>query len=93
MTITINELYLAATLLAYGATLEDIDHTDPRRKRFTFSMEGEVKEIWVLSGNSILRVENPDFEMINTKFAAGTLVFPPNFVDSIRKIKSVIYGV
>jgi len=90
--ITINELYLAATFLAYGATLEDIDHTDPRRKRFTFS-EGGMKEIWVLSGNSVLRIENPDFEVINTKFAAGTLMFPPNFVDSLRKIKSVIYGV
>jgi len=90
--ITVNELYLAATFLSYGAKLEEVDHADPRRKRFTFS-EGDIKEIWVLSGNSILRIEKPDFETIHLKFTAGTLVFPPNYVDSLRKIKSIIYGV
>jgi len=90
--ITINELYLAATFLAYGAKLEEVDHTDPHRKKFIFS-EGDIKEIWELAGNAILRIENPSFETIHLKFTSGTLVFPPNYVDSLRKIKSIIYGV
>ena len=87
----ISELYLAATLLAYGATLEDIDRTNLRRQKFIFS--GGIKEIWVLAGHSILRIENPDFETIKTRFAGGTLVFPPMFIDCVRKLKSVIHGV
>jgi len=90
--ISINELYLAAALLAYGATLEDIDRTNLRRQKFLFS-DSPVKEIWILAGHSILRIENPDIETIKTKFTAGVLVFPPNFVDSVRKIKSAIYDV
>ena len=90
--ISINELYLAATLLAYGAKLEDIDKTDKKRQKFIFS-EDPIEEIWVQSGHSILRIENPNIETIKTKFIAGVLVFPPNFVDAIRKVKSAIHGV
>lgn len=84
-------MYLAATLLAYGATLENIDRTNPNRQVFDFS--GEIAEIWVLSGHSILRIENPTFETIETRFIGATLVFPPMFIDCVRKIKSAIHGV
>ena len=84
-------MYLAATLLAYGATLENIDRTNPNRQIFTFS--GDIEEIWVLSGHSILRIENPTFDTIETKFLGNKLVFPPTFIDCVRKIKSAIHGV
>ena len=87
----ISDMYLAATLLAYGATLESIDRTNPNRQVFSFS--GEIEEIWVLSGHSILRIENPNFETIETRFLGGTIVFPPTFIDCVRKIKSAIHGV
>ena len=87
----ISDMYLAATLLAYGATLDNIDRTNPNRQVFTFS--GEIAEIWVLSGHSILRIETPTFEIIETKFLGNLLVFPPAFIDCVRKIKSAIHGV
>ena len=87
----ISDMYLAATLLAYGATLENIDRTNPNRQVFEFS--GGIEEIWVLSGHSILRIENPTFEIIETKFLGNKLVFPPTFIDCVRKIKSAIHGV
>jgi hypothetical protein len=89
--IEISDMYLAATLLAYGAKLEDIDRTNPRRLQFKFS-EG-VEEIWVQAGHSILRIESPDFEVIENKFIGSTLVFPPKFIDCVKKIKSAIHGV
>ena len=87
----ISDMYVAATLLAYGATLDSIDRTNPNRKIFSFS--GEIEEIWVLSGHSILRIENPTFDIIETRFWGGTIVFPPAFIDCIRKIKSAIHGI
>ncbi len=87
----ISDMYLAATLLSYGATLENIDRTNPNRQQFEFS--GEIEEIWVLSGHSILRIENPTFDVIKTKFIGGTIVFPPTFIDCVRKIKSAIHGI
>lgn len=87
----ISDMYLATTLLAYGAILDNIDRTNPSRQVFTFS--GEIAEIWVLSGHSILRIEKPNFETIETKFLGGSLVFPPAFIDCLRKIKSAIHGV
>jgi hypothetical protein len=86
----ISDMYLAATLLSYGAKLDEIDRSDPRRQQFSFS--GEIKEIWVIAGHSILRIENPDFETIKTKYVGGTLVFPPAFVDCVKKVKSSIHG-
>ena len=87
----ISDMYLAATLLAYGAKLENIDRTNPNRQQFEFS--GEIEEIWVLSGHSILRIENPTFDVIKTKFIGASLVLPPNIFDCIRKIKSSIHGI
>jgi hypothetical protein len=87
----ISDMYLAATLLSYGAKLENIDRTNPNRQQFEFS--GEIEEIWVLSGHSILRIENPTFDVIKTKFIGGVIVFPPAFIDCVRKIKSAIHGI
>jgi hypothetical protein len=89
--IEISDMYLAATLLAYGATLDDINRDNPRRLQFVFS--DSVDEIWVKAGHSILRIENPDFETIENRFVGTTLVFPPNFIDCVKKVKSAIHGV
>jgi hypothetical protein len=87
----VSDMYLAATLLAYGAKLENIDRENPRRQLFKFS--GEIEEIWIQAGHSILRIETPDFETIENKFIGGVLVYPPKFIDCVRKIKSAIHGV
>ena len=89
--IEISDMYLAATLLAYGATLENIDRTNPNRLKFQFS--GQVEEIWVQSGHVILRIETPQLSVIENKFINSELVFPPRFIDDIKKVKSAIHGV
>ena len=89
--IEISDMYLAATLLAYGAELKDINRSNPRRLQFHFS--DEVKEIWVESGHIHLRIETPNFEIIEKHFIGTTLVYPPKFIDCIKKVKSAIHGV
>ena len=84
-------MYLAATLLAYGAELQDIDHSDRHRKKFRFSKD--IKEIWVESGHIHVRIEAPDFAAIEKHFIGTTLVYPSNFIDCIKKVKSAIHGV
>jgi len=84
-------MYLAATLMSYGAKLEGIDRSDQRRQQFQFS--SVIEEIWVESGHIHLRIENPDFATIEKHFIGTTLVYPSNFIDCIKKVKSAIHGV
>ena len=84
-------MYLAATLLAYGATLDDINRDNPRRLQFVFSES--VEEIWVQAGHSILRIETPEFDVLEKHYLGSTLVFPPRFIDDVKKVKSAIHGV
>jgi hypothetical protein len=52
-----------------------------------------VKEIWVESGHIHLRIETPNFATIEKHFIGNTLVYPSNFIDCIKKVKSAIHGV
>ena len=86
----ISDMYMAAAFLSYGADLVSIDKSNPSRQVFEFG--GEVEQIFVFAGgNQILRIETPTFEEIKTKFIGRKLVYPPEFVDSIRRIKSAIH--
>ena len=88
---SIGDMYFAATLLAYGAELLEIDRSDPRHQKFKFG--GEIEQIFVLEKNSkvILRIEKPSFDDIKTKFIGRTLMLPPEYVDSVRRIKGAIH--
>lgn len=87
----ISDMYLAAALLAYGAELEGIDRSDPKRQKFRFS--GEIKQVFTLSDNVVLRIESPSFDDVRTRFVGRTLVYPPSYVDAIRRIKAAIHDV
>lgn len=85
-------MYLAATLLSYGAELEEIDRSDPSRQKFCFG--GSIEQIFVFAGNNtVLRIENPDFDVVKTKFIGRVLMFPPSFTDSLRRVKAAIHDV
>ncbi|MHA1940994.1 MAG: hypothetical protein ACW97P_04630 [Candidatus Hodarchaeales archaeon] len=85
-----SEMYLAAALLAYGADLEEVDKSDPNHKKFSFG--GNIAQIFVLdSASMVLRIESPSFEDVKVKFVSQKLLFPASYVDSIRRIKAVIY--
>jgi hypothetical protein len=90
MMITTIDMYLAATFLAYGAELLNVDRSNPNRQKFEFG--GSIEQIFVQSSNKVvLRIENPDFDDVKNKYLDQSLLFPPNYADSVRRIKSVIH--
>lgn len=88
----ISDMYLASALLAYGATLAEIDRTDEKRQRFCF--RDNVKSVYVIEpdGMNVSSMLNPNISDIETLFISKTLLFPPNYPDAIRSIKSAIYS-
>ena len=87
----IGDMYLAAALLSYGADLQDVDRTDPRRQKFEFT--GQVPNVVIIDSShatSVLpEVSIREFE---TLFISKKLMFPPSYPDAIRRIKSAIYS-
>lgn len=87
----INDMYLAAAVLAYGAELVKIDKSDRKRQKFFFS--GKVDRILVYTDNGFyLLIEEPTFADIQQKYDSNRLFFPPTYPEAIRKIKSAIYA-
>ncbi len=88
----ISDMYMAATLLAYGADLLEVDKSNPSRQRFKFG--GDVEQIFIIEKDSkvLLRVERPTFDAIMTYYTGQKLAFPPSFVDSLRRIKALIHS-
>lgn len=86
----VSDMYLAAALISYGAELVDVDKRDRKRQKFIFG--GEIKQVYVLAGNDGFAVlKNPTFSEVEAKFAAKRLCFLPNYPNSVRDMKSVIY--
>lgn len=86
----ISDMYLAAAVLAYGGKLERVDRTNPSRQQFVFS--GDIELIYIEDQNNIAKLLNPSIEDIETKFISQSLVFPPNYPDMLRRIKSAIHA-
>lgn len=88
----IGDMYLAAALVSYGATMIRIDKADRKHQKFVFE-DNTVSEIWVESGNIHLRVVNPIIKEIENYFFSKKLIYPPSYPDTIRSIKSAIHSV
>jgi hypothetical protein len=86
----IGEMYLAAALLSYGAEISSVDRSNPKRLKFGFI--GEIKEIFIFKSVVPTRIESPSLEDVELNYANKTLMFPPDYPDSIRRIKSVIHS-
>lgn len=87
-----SDLYLAATLLAYGCDLVNIDRDKPERQIFVFEML--PKQIWVLSANgNEIRSQSPlSLEEMRALKLSNRLVYPPNFVRAIHEVKSCLHA-
>lgn len=86
----IGDMYLAATFLAYGAELSKIDRTNPHRQIFCFT--GQIPEIYIMDHITPVRIEEPTFDTVETKFIAKKIMFPPEFPNALRRIKAAIYS-
>ena len=88
----ITDMYLAAALVSYGANLLRIDKSDRKHQRFIFE-NSTIGSIWIDETSLHVRVVNSTLQGVETYFIAKKLVFPPNYPDTIRSIKSAIHSV
>ncbi len=84
------DMYLAAALVAYGSDFDEIDKTDKNRYKFMFSES--VDYIWVLDQNNVAKIINPSLNEVEAKFYSSRLIFPVNYPDALRRIKSAIHS-
>jgi len=87
----INDMYLVAALLAYGAELESIDKDNPKRQMFHF--RDEPIQVWkLLNDNMVTKMEFVDLEQVALLFRTKRLMFPPNYHNYIKDVKSMIHA-
>ena len=88
----IKNMYLAAAILAYGGQLDRVDRTNPKQQKFVFPSL-LLSHIWVCeNGVDVKKISNPSLDKIEVCFISKTLLYPPNYSDKIREIKSIIYS-
>lgn len=84
------DMYLAASIVAYGGKIEKVDRSDPDKQRFYFK-DRPINFIIVLEDGELETRKEVQVEDICDAFISKILVFPPNFPESIRTIKTAIY--
>lgn len=88
---TVGDMYLAAALLAYGLKLTNVDKADAHHQRF--SLSGVVDRIFVINDDDLCEViSNPKLMDIELHYTSKTLLYPPEYPESIRRIKTLIHA-
>ena len=89
----ISDMYFAAALIAYGIEYEKADVVcDNGRKQVFFSFPEKGMTVYRLDNGEVCKVEL-DIESCYNSFQSRKLMFPPDYPNSIRNVKSVIYNV
>lgn len=85
-----NDMYLVATLISYGAEIENVDKTNPKKQVFSF--RSLPKAIWVLCGEDEIKSQKViNVSEIKAMMVSERLVFPPNFISSLKNVRSYFY--
>lgn len=87
----IQDMYLAAVLISYGAKIEKIDKANVKRQVFYFDI-AEVRHIWISHDGKPIVFPNPTIEDIKIHYYGKNLWLPPNYSDCIRTIKSSMFN-
>ena len=88
----VGDMYLAAAMLAYGATLKRVDRSDPKRQKFIFIPT--TLPSMVISSNDVIVTTKlcPTLDDVETYFVGRRLWLPPSYPDSVKSIKSAIHS-
>lgn len=87
----VNDMYLVAALLSYGAELQKVDKENPSRQIFHF-IDSPIKVWKLLDDNMITRIEFADLEQVEILFRSKKLMFLPDYHNFIRDTKSMIHA-
>lgn len=88
--IEITDMYFVAVLIACGADYIGVDRNDKRAQRFSFRDTLGIKNVYVLNKGEVVKLENPKFDSIKHAYDTVTLLFPPNYIDALRRVKAII---
>lgn len=87
----VTDMYFVATLIAYGADYLGVDRADKRNQRFTFGDPLGVEKIFVRKKDDVSVVSQPSFDDIKNAFDTVSLLYPPNYVEALRRVKGIIH--
>lgn len=84
------DMYIAALLLSYGSKVDKIDRGDRSRQFFEF--DALPKWVWIVQdGVDPESYFLDSFKEMVSLYLSKKIVFPPNYVDCLRSIKTYIY--
>lgn len=88
-----SDMYFVAMLISYGVGYSGTKvETIGNKKQVFFSFpEGVVIKTFVLDGGKITSVES-DINTCYSMFLLSKIMFPPDYPNSIRNVKSAIYA-
>lgn len=83
---TITDMFLIATLIAYGFKPQQIDRSDPDRQRYEFDPD-ECRPVYVIGDKKepLSQLLKPD--EIEFHYTGNTLLYPPNYPYTVRNVK------
>ena len=85
-----SDMYLAATLVSYGAEIDSVDKSDPKRQMFSFKTLPLA--VWVTDKNGVTFQQVGSISEIKALMVSEKLLYPPNFVSAIKSVKSYLYA-
>jgi hypothetical protein len=85
-------MYLAAALISYGADYKGVDRQDRLNQAFKFGKELGVPKIYLLQNGQISELPSPNFDQFDIAFTSLSLMFPPSFVDAVKRVKAIIHS-
>jgi len=85
-----SDMYLAATLVAYGAEIDTVNRDDIKRQMFLFKTLPVV--VWVFLDDKVISQKVSAIPEIKALMVSERLLYPPNFVNAIKSVKSYLYA-
>jgi hypothetical protein len=87
----IDNIYLVAALMAYGADYVGVDRADKRMQRFHFG-KLEIEKIFVLEKDNVVIVDSPTYEFIKEAYENSMLFLPPTYIRMLKRVKGILYA-
>lgn len=85
-----SDMYLAATLVAYGAEIDTVNRDDIKRQMFLFKTLPTY--VWVFLDDKVISQRVSTISEIKALMVSERLLYPPNFVNAIKSVKSYLYA-
>jgi hypothetical protein len=68
-----------------------VDRADKRNQKFLFDQNLGIQMIYTQKHGVISEVEFPTYEQIKLAYDTLSLMYPPNYVEALRRVKKIIF--